>query len=188
MTSVPNDQPTSHGSGSPAWTVQSIAAATSSPSLRPSSNVPSLAPAPDAVPLVLKRRTAISARAGRRHDALRNKCESIIPPCVGKGCTMTIVATGAASSGRASSPTRVKPSAVRSRTCSRRAGKTLFARISATHTLCRTEERNQNAAVAIHEFGASTVCANGADHQSRHPSLRATQPCGERQSRCPDCN
>ncbi len=55
---------------------------------------------------------------------------SIIPPCVGSGCRQTSVATGSLFSGSASSPTRVRPSAVLSCNGSRRAGSTELARIA----------------------------------------------------------
>ena len=55
------------------------------PSALPASKRPSDVPAALVVPRVLKRRTARSANAGRRHAALRNRWESIMPPWVGRG-------------------------------------------------------------------------------------------------------
>src|SRR6476659_7490872 len=52
------------------------------------------------------------------------------PPWVGSGCSVTSVATGSRSTGTASSPTRLRPSAVCSVTGVRRAGSTVTARIS----------------------------------------------------------
>src|SRR5450631_218756 len=48
---------------------------------------------------------------------------------MGSGCNVTKVATGSLSSGRASSPTRARPSAVCSAMSRRRAGRTVLARI-----------------------------------------------------------
>ena len=39
-------------------------------------------------------------------------CESMKPPAVGSGCSITKVATGSLSIGKASSPIRVRPSSV----------------------------------------------------------------------------
>ncbi len=64
------------------------------PSPRASSKDPSLVPAALVVPRVLKRSTARSASAGRRQAILRSTWLSIMPPCVGSGCTVTIVPTG----------------------------------------------------------------------------------------------
>src|SRR5450755_298215 len=50
-----------------------------------------------------------------------------MPPAVGSGCKHTSVATGALSAGRASSPIRFRPSAVRSVMVSRTAGSTVLA-------------------------------------------------------------
>src|SRR6185437_7820638 len=55
---------------------------------------------------------------------------SIMPPAVGSGCRQIKVATGGRSSGWASSPTRSRPSAVRSTMSSRRAGSTVLALMS----------------------------------------------------------
>src|ERR1700722_12901623 len=55
---------------------------------------------------------------------------SIMPPPVGSGCRQMSVATGGRSSGVASSPTRVRPSAVRRVIGSRPAGRMVLARIS----------------------------------------------------------
>src|SRR3984957_9263765 len=55
---------------------------------------------------------------------------SILPPPVGSGCRQMSVAAGGRSSGRASSPTRARPSAVCRVTGSRRAGRIVLARIS----------------------------------------------------------
>jgi hypothetical protein len=107
----------------------SIAAATSYRSPTALSKAPSLVPRTLLVPLVLNLSTATPARAGSRHAALRKTWLSIIPPCVGSGCRQTSVATGGRSSGTASSPTSVRPSAVSSSMSSRRAGSTLLARI-----------------------------------------------------------
>ena len=79
---------------------------------------------------MLKRSTARSASAGSRYDALRSRWLSIIPPAVGSGCRQTSVATGSRRGGRASSPTSSRPSAVCSTMFSRRAGRTVPARIS----------------------------------------------------------
>jgi len=127
--SVPNDQPTSHGRGSPRNSASSMAAATSYFSPSPPSNVPSLVPRGDEVPRVLNRRTARSASAGRRQAALRYTWESMKPPCVGSGWKVSRLAAGSAVSGSASSPTRVRPSAVCSSTSSRCAGRTVSERI-----------------------------------------------------------
>src|SRR3954469_546331 len=54
-----------------------------------------------------------------------------MPSAVGSGCRQMRVATGGRSSGTASSPTRVRPSAVCSSMSVRRAGNTVLARISA---------------------------------------------------------
>jgi hypothetical protein len=107
----------------------SIAAATSYFSPTPEENSPSLVPRTLDVPRVLKRSTAMPASAGSRQAALRKTWLSIIPPWVGSGCRQTRVATGSPDSGRASSPTSVSPSAVCSSISSRRAGRTLLARI-----------------------------------------------------------
>src|SRR4051794_6808498 len=53
-----------------------------------------------------------------------------MPSAVGSGCRQMRVATGGRSSGTASSPTRVSPSAVCSSMSVRRAGSTVLARIS----------------------------------------------------------
>src|SRR5215472_13738165 len=107
-----------------------MAAATSRRSVWPSPNSPSLVPCSDAVPRVLNRSTARSASAGSRYDALRSTWLSIIPPAVGSGCRPIRVAAGARPSGSASSPTRLRPSAVRSVSGFRTAGRTVDARIS----------------------------------------------------------
>src|SRR5665647_899880 len=60
---------------------------------------------------------------------------SMKPPWVGNGCRVTKVATGSRSSGKASSPTRLRPSAVRSSMSRRRAGRTVLARILCAPTL-----------------------------------------------------
>ncbi len=98
--------------GSPADVAYAIAASTSRPSPSPDSNSPSLLPAADRVPRVLKRSTASPASAGSRQEALRSTWLSIIPPCVGSGCRQTRVATGSRSAGSASSPTSASPSPV----------------------------------------------------------------------------
>ena len=99
-TSVPKDQPTSHGCGSPSSRgVGDRGAQVARPRPSPASNAPSLVPAALVVPRVLNRSTAMPASAGRRHAALRNRWLSIMPPCVGSGCRHTIVATGSRSSG-----------------------------------------------------------------------------------------
>ncbi len=97
--SVPNDQPTSQGRGRPRSCTKSIAAARSNASARPPSKAPSLVPRGDVVPRVLNRSTARSASAGSRAAALRRMCESMNPPAVGSGCSVTRVATGSRSSG-----------------------------------------------------------------------------------------
>src|ERR1035437_1206666 len=107
-----------------------MAAATSGPSVSPSPNSPSLVPCSDAVPRVLNLSTAISASAGSRKAALRSTWLSIIPPCVGSGCRQISVAAGGRPAGRASSPIRLTPSAVRSVMGCRPAGSTVPALIS----------------------------------------------------------
>src|ERR1700722_9690317 len=62
---------------------------------------------------------------------------SILPPPVGSGCRQMSVAAGGRSSGRASSPTRARPSAVCRVTGSRRAGRIVLARIS---VICSSAE------------------------------------------------
>src|SRR3981081_1866657 len=57
---------------------------------------------------------------------------SIIPPWVGSGCRQISVAMGSRPCGRASSPTRLNPSAVRSAIGDRSAGSTVEALISLT--------------------------------------------------------
>ena len=64
--SVPKDQPSSHRCGRSWNSANSIAAATSNRSDRASSKAPPEVPRGDVVPRVLKRRTAMSARAGSR--------------------------------------------------------------------------------------------------------------------------
>src|ERR1700735_3904056 len=125
--SAPNDQPSSHSRGSPAAAQSVIAAPTSSRSVSPPPNWPPLAPRSNLVPLVLNRRTARSASAGSRKDALRSTWLSIMPPAVGSGCRQISVATAGRLSGSASSPARSSPSAVRSVIGSRLAGSTVFA-------------------------------------------------------------
>lgn len=107
----------------------SMAAATSKRSPTAASKVPSLVPRTLLVPRVLNRSTARSASAGSRQAALRNTWLSIIPPWVGSGCRQTRVPAGSRSSGRASSPTSVRPSAVCSSMSSRRPGRIDDARI-----------------------------------------------------------
>ncbi len=76
---------------------------------RPRRTSPSLVPRGEVVPRVLNRSTARSARAGSRAAALRMMWESMKPPAVGSGCSVTRVATGGRSTGVASSPTRREP-------------------------------------------------------------------------------
>src|SRR5690606_13487843 len=89
----------------------------------------SLVPRGEDVPRVLNRSTARLARAGRRQAALRYTCESMKPPWVGSGWKVSRLAAGSLCSGRASSPTSVRPSAVCSSTSSRWAGRTVSERI-----------------------------------------------------------
>src|SRR6185437_15615033 len=130
VSSVPNDQPDSQMSGSPASTAYRTAASTSSRSVSPPPNSPSLLPCSDSVPRVLNRSTARSASAGSRYAALRYTWLSIIPPCVGSGCRQMSVAAGSRCSGSASSPIRCSPSSVVSVIGVRRAGRTVAALMS----------------------------------------------------------
>ncbi len=136
---MPKDQPTSHGSGrSRARHLVDRGARGRGPRPRRRRTRPRWCPAALVVPRVLNRSTAIPASAGSRQAALRKTWLSIMPPCVGSGCRQTIVATGARSTGRASSPTRRRPSDVVRVSGSRRAGSTLFATISGTRFLSRS--------------------------------------------------
>ena len=123
--SVPKDQPSSQMLGSPASVAHWTAASTSFFSPLASSKAPSLQPRGLQVPRVLNRKTLMLASAGSRNDALRNTCESIKPPAVGSGCNVTSVASPGPSTGRASSPTSVKPSLVCKVMSSRKAGNTV---------------------------------------------------------------
>ncbi|GAA3433849.1 hypothetical protein [Kutzneria kofuensis] len=149
---MPNDQPTSHTFGRFRSWANASAAATSSRSPSPLSNAPSLRPASLAVPRVLKRSTAMSASAGSRNAALRYRCESIMPPCVGSGCRQISVALGAFS-GSASSPTSRSPSAVVNVTGSRRAGSIVLARIS----VLITENRARSTPGRRHDAGMTST-------------------------------
>src|SRR6266540_4337643 len=144
-------------SGRSANSAYSIAAATSSRSPTPPSNAPSLVPRTLLVPRVLNRSTANSASAGNRHAALRYTWLSIIPPCVGSGCRHTSVATGGPSSGNASSPTSVRPSAVCSSMSVHRAGRMELALI-----VCIGSTVSGRAAGALNVGVASVTCAPAA--------------------------
>src|SRR6478609_8910684 len=71
------------------------------------------------------------------------------PPCVGRGCSVTRVATGSRSAGSASSPTSVRPSAVCSSTSSRRAGRTLSDRMGVGSVEARAGSGAVSGAVLI---------------------------------------
>ena len=171
-TSVPNDQPTSHGCGSPSSTTNRIAASRSSRSSTPSPNEPCDVPRGDVTPRKLNRSTARSASAGRRAAALRMMCESMNPPCVGSGCRNTSVATGSASTGSASSPTSVRPSDGVQLDVAAPAGSSVELRIVARH---------------VTGGSSSSACASGDGRRDRPPRpsgrRRATSRCARRPAR-----
>src|SRR5262249_50206847 len=150
-----------------------MAAATSSRSDSPSPNSPSLVPCSDAVPRVLNRSTARSASAGSRYDALRSTWLSIIPPAAGSGCRPISVAAGARRSGSPSSPTRLRPSAVRSVSGFGRAGRTVDARISLIDL-----PGGRGGAAAAASTNCASACARPDQGTPPATPRRAERPAG----------
>lgn len=110
------------------------------------------------------------------------------PPAVGSGCKVTSVATGSRSSGRASSPTRVSPSAVCSSMSSRRAGRIVPDRISWTLTRGPSRARRWGW-VRLYDgpWPPSTTCAS-AGGPAGHACLRpATRPREAGRRSAPGC-
>src|SRR5665648_280428 len=100
------------------------------------------------------------------------------PPWVGNGCRVTKVATGSRSSGKASSPTRRRPSAVCSSMSRRRAGRTVLAWILCAPTTLIEATQSSSPHHRKHGLivGASSGGSSGCTPTTSDPAGRVPMP------------